>query len=171
MEKLDFIGEFLMKHLCVEVKSVNGAYYEAILTDVTDTAIVVTFENMLAVMGGQKDFETKNYPFAEARLPPLEGPTVNVPSYAKGQEIEAKCRSDYPESIEWRRATIEEIFIDGEWFSVKHFKHIKLESGLEMKSAIQFVHVDEIRLPNPNPALTKDDFYKFEIPVPVDSRD
>ncbi|XP_065569995.1 uncharacterized protein LOC136033215 isoform X1 [Artemia franciscana] len=174
MEQLrNCMNNFLTKHLSIEVKSVN-AYCEAILIDVTDTEIVVTFEDLLAVMGGQKDFETKNYPFAEARLPPLEGPTVNVPSYAKGQEIEVKCRSDYPEPIEWCRATIEEIMINGQYVSVKHldkYEAIELESGFVAISHTQIVPVSEIRVPNPNPSLTREDYYKFQIPVPVDSRD
>ena len=42
-------------------------------------------------MGGRKDLETKNYPFAKARLPPLKDTTGAAPSYAEGQEIEVDC--------------------------------------------------------------------------------
>ncbi|XP_065575966.1 fragile X messenger ribonucleoprotein 1 homolog [Artemia franciscana] len=156
---MEFI--FLMEDLLVEVLLDDGHYYEAILTDVTDTEIVVTFENMLTVMGGRKDLETKNYPFAKARLPPLKDTTGAAPSYAEGQEIEV-----YYTLFGYYRATIKEILIDGEFFSVQHFN-----PEYPIVTYYEIVPVDRIRVPNPNPPLTKDDFVKFHINIPTNLRD
>ncbi|XP_065584658.1 fragile X messenger ribonucleoprotein 1 homolog [Artemia franciscana] len=150
-----------MEDLLVEVLLDDGHYYEAILTDVTDTEIVVTFENMLTVMEGRKNLETKNYPFAKARLPPLKDTTGAAPSYAEGQEIEVDCTL-----FGYYRATIKEILIDGEFFSVQHFN-----PKYPIVTCYEIVPVDRIRVPNPNPPLTKDDFVKFHFNVPMNLRD
>ncbi|KAK2705553.1 fragile X messenger ribonucleoprotein 1 homolog [Artemia franciscana] len=151
-----------MEDLLVEVLSDDGHYYEAILTDVTDTEILVTFENMLTVMDGRKNLETKNYPFAKARLPPLKDTTGAAPSYAEGQEIEVVCML-----FGFYRATIQEILIDGEFFSVKH---LNPEYPNGISTFYEIVPVDRIRVPNPNPPLTKEDFVKFQIDVPMELR-
>ncbi|KAK2712955.1 hypothetical protein QYM36_011604 [Artemia franciscana] len=153
-----------MEDLCIEVKLDDEAYYEAFLTDVTDTEIVVTFENLETAVGAVGVLAPKRVPFARSRLPPLKNTIGAALSYAEGQEIEVYSRKyDLGPDFGWWRATIK--MMKGEFFVVEH-----IDWKDDIVNRTEIISVDTIRVPNPNPPLTKDDFVKFEVSVPMDLR-
>ena len=56
--------------------------------------------------------------------------------------------------------------IRGEFFVVEH-----IDWKDDIVNRTEIISVDRIRVPNPNPPLTKDVFFKFEVSVPMDLRD
>lgn len=140
-----------MEDLAVEVCGENGAYYEAVITDIHDEELSVAFEN-------DWQPETK-FPFRRVRLPPLTKDEKH--EITEGLEVEVYSRANETEAFGWWRAVVK--MTKGEFHVVEYL-------GWET-TYTEIVPGERLRPKNANPPLTKNTFQKFELDVPEDIRD
>ncbi|ESO92850.1 hypothetical protein LOTGIDRAFT_216506 [Lottia gigantea] len=136
-----------MDELVVEVCGSNGAFYKAIVKDILDEELVISF-----------DHSPKNEErvlFALARLPPPE--SLRRRECAEGESIEAFSKAAEDLVSAWWPAKLK--MLKGE------FAVIDYVSG---SSASDIVSLDKIRPSNVNVPINKDSFYKFSLPIPPD---
>ncbi|KAK3605383.1 hypothetical protein CHS0354_040984 [Potamilus streckersoni] len=138
-----------MDDLAVEVRGSNGAYYKAVVKNILQDEVTVTFENEW-----QPDQRTK---FTNVRLPP-EARIGDRVDFKEGEQIEVYSKCSEEEQCGWWQARIK--MFRGEFAVVEYV-------GWE-KQYTDIVPMDRIRLQNANPPITKDTFLKFVLDIPTD---
>ncbi|KAL3846906.1 hypothetical protein ACJMK2_017855, partial [Sinanodonta woodiana] len=138
-----------MDDLAVEVRGSNGAYYKAVVKNILQDEVTVTFENEW-----QPDQRTK---FTNVRLPP-EARIGDRVDFKEGEQIEVYSKCSEEEQCGWWQARIK--MFRGEFAVVEYV-------GWE-KQYTDIVPMDRIRIQNANPPITKDTFLKFVLDIPSD---
>ncbi|KAI5644574.1 agenet domain-containing protein [Phthorimaea operculella] len=140
-----------MEDLSVEVYGENGAYYKAIVTDVLDNEVLVTFEN---------DWQPESkFPFSQVFLPPKD--TGKHTEFVENQEVEVFARSNEKEACGWWTANIK--MMRGDFLVIEYLEWDNCYTEIVPK--------DRLRVKTPKTPIDKNTFHKFEIPVPEDLKD
>jgi fragile X mental retardation protein len=137
-----------MDDVAVEVRGENGAYYQAFVRDIfDDNHAVISFENNV--------LPEQRLPFARVRLPPKTAPGG---VFVENQEVEVFSTPGESDVGGWWRAIIK--IVRSDLYVIQYL-------SAEAKST-EIVESGRVRLPNPNPSISKNTFCKIELPVPDD---